>query len=286
MSNLEPINPQNEILPAQNQDMGATLMERGMKKLRDHAEMFVTAQQFAEFITQTGACPDIYRGKPADATAAILRGVAMGFDPHGALEAFFVIKGKTGMYARAMIAVAINVGCKVWEVEADNQHVTWAGTRPGGSTVETVTWTIERAQQAGYTTNAKYKTNPQEMLRAKCQAELARLLAPGALLGLYSEAEPDYFTQPTAQATATRTPHGADGIRAALAPKPPAGEVKVDLDSLIGAMMAAPTVEDLHAVLPPKGTLVEGSADHTRAVEAYEIRLGQLQAEVFESEQK
>lgn len=192
-----------------------TLMQKGVEKLRQHAELKQMAFDYADFITQTGACPTIYKGKPLDAAAAIIRGTALGFDPDGALEAFFVIQGKTGMYARAMIAVAENVGCRVWEEEATDDSVTWCGTRPGDDKVERVTWTMQDAQTAGYTKNQKYKTNPREMLRAKCQAELARIIAPGALMGLVSEAEPDAAAP--VKATATRTDRKqAGGARAAL----------------------------------------------------------------------
>lgn len=185
----------NQGVPAQ------TLMQKGVEKLRQHAELKQMAFDYAEFITKTGACPAIYKNKPMDAAAAIIRGTALGFDPDGALEAFFVIQGKTGMYARAMIAVAENVGCRVWEEEATDDSVTWCGIRPGDDKVERVTWTMELAERAGYTRNAKYKTNPREMLRAKCQAELARIVAPGALMGLVSEAEPDAHKPVRAEAT-------------------------------------------------------------------------------------
>ncbi|MCK2200506.1 hypothetical protein [Corynebacterium callunae] len=210
-----------EIQPYNQAQQGSTLMQKGVEKLRQHAELKAMAFDYAEFITKTGACPAIFKGKPADAAAAIIRGTALGFDPDGALEAFFVIQGKTGMYARAMIAVAENVGCRVWEVEASDESVTWAGTRPGDNKVETVTWDTKRVQLAGYDKNTKYKTNPLEMRRAKCQTELARILAPGALMGLVSEAEPD--AHPTVQATAVRQDRprerGADAVRAALAKK-------------------------------------------------------------------
>lgn len=200
-------------LPATTGNQGAqmpaqTLMQKGVEKLRQHAELKQMAYDYAEFITKTGACPAIYKNKPMDAAAAIIRGTALGFDPDGALEAFFVIQGKTGMYARAMIAVAENVGCRVWEEEATDDSVTWCGIRPGDDKVERVTWTMELAERAGYTRNAKYKTNPREMLRAKCQAELARIVAPGALMGLVSEAEPDAHKSVRAEATRVDTQQG------------------------------------------------------------------------------
>ena len=243
-------------LPAYTNDAGGiepiatapkTLMQKGVEKLRQHAELKQMAFDYADFITQTGACPTIYKGKPLDAAAAIIRGTALGFDPDGALEAFFVIQGKTGMYARAMIAVAENVGCRVWEEEATDDSVTWCGTRPGDDKVERVTWTMKLAETAGYTKNQKYKTNPREMLRAKCQAELARIIAPGALMGLVSEAEPDALTP--VKATATRTDRKqAGGARAALSaaaqqtaqPEPQDAVVDDVLSSILAEIQDAP----------------------------------------------
>ena len=191
-----------------------TLMEKGVAKLRQHAELKAMAFDYADFITKTGACPSIYKGKPMDAAAAIIRGTALGFDPDGALEAFFVINGKTGMYARAMVAVAENAGCELWEVEASDNSVTWAGRKPGGHEQQ-VTWTMDRAKKAGYTSNKRYGTNPQEMLRSKCQAELARMIAAGPLMGLYSETEEAAFEPKPVKATATRQqPQQSRGLSA------------------------------------------------------------------------
>lgn len=232
-----------------------TLMQKGVEKLRQHAELKQMAFDYADFITKTGACPTIYKGKPLDAAAAIIRGTALGFDPDGALEAFFVIQGKTGMYARAMIAVAENVGCRVWEEEATDESVTWCGTRPGDDKVERVTWDTARVKLAGYDKNAKYKSNPLEMKRAKCQSELARILAPGALMGLVSEAEPDAMAP--VRATATRTDRRG-GARAALsaaaqqtAQPEPQDTVDVDeiRDAYAAAIKDAATRADIQAIM-------------------------------------
>ena len=47
-----------------------TLMQKGVEKLRQHAELKQMAFDYADFITQTGACPTIYKGKPLDAVKA------------------------------------------------------------------------------------------------------------------------------------------------------------------------------------------------------------------------
>lgn len=231
-----------------------TLMQKGVEKLRQHAELKQMAFEYADFITQTGACPTIYKGKPLDAAAAIIRGTALGFDPDGALEAFFVIQGKTGMYARAMIAVAENVGCRVWEEEATDESVTWCGTRPGDDKVERVTWDTARVKLAGYDKNAKYKSNPLEMKRAKCQSELARILAPGALMGLVSEAEPDALTPVKASSERMDRRGGARAALSAAAqqtaqPEPEPAEVDEITDAYATAIKDARSRADIQEIM-------------------------------------
>ncbi|EOM78038.1 hypothetical protein DW322_11150 [Rhodococcus rhodnii] len=234
-----------EIVPTRDEHARST----GYAKLREHALAKAEAWDYAEFITSTGMCPDIFRGKPKDATVAILRGAMLGFDPDSSLEALFVIHGKVGMYARAKYAVALSRGADMYEVEASDTSVTWAGTKPGDDQVQTVTWTIERATKAKYVTNSKYATNPQQMLRAKCQSELADLLAPGALLGLIDEVDQDQ--QQPVRATAERVDRpkrGTAGVAAALGidkaepvtePAPPETASRAELGGLTKALDAA-----------------------------------------------
>lgn len=186
----------------------------GFSKLHEHAKAKAEALEYAEFVTSTGMCPDIFRGKPKDATVAILRGAMLGFDPDSSLEAIFVIHGKPGMYAKVKYAVALSRGADMYEVEASDTSVTWAGTKPGDDHVQSVTWTIERATKAKYLTNAKYATNPLQMLRAKCQSELADLLIPGALLGLVDEI--DRETNPPIKVKSERIRTGTAGLGDAL----------------------------------------------------------------------
>lgn len=254
-----------------------TLMQKGVEKLRQHAELKQMAFDYADFITKTGACPAIYKGKPLDAAAAIIRGTALGFDPDGALEAFFVIQGKTGMYARAMIAVAENSGCRVWEEEATDDSVTWCGTRHGDDKVERVTWTMKLAETAGYTKNQKYKTNPREMLRAKCQAELARIIAPGALMGLVSEAEPDALTPVKADSKRMDRRGGARAALSAAAqqtaqPEPQDTVVDDVLSSILAEIQDAPDRPTITEIMARDEVKSLDGADHDQVSSAANTR--------------
>lgn len=142
------------------------------------------AFQIAEAICGTQFAPQHFRGKPHDAAAAILYGSQVGLDPLTALQNIYVIGGKPALYARTMQAIVQAAGHSVWTEESTDQGVTVAGQRAGSEAVERVTWTIERAQTAGYTSNANYKKDPQAMLYARATGDVCRRIAPDALLGM------------------------------------------------------------------------------------------------------
>lgn len=118
--------------------------------------------------------------------ATILAGKALGLDPMNSIQNIFVVHGRPAMYARTMAALVIAAGHHLERVEATEQAVTYEGRRAGSSQTQRFTWTIARAQKAGYTTNKKYQTDPIGMLTAKCQAEAARVIAPDVLTGIAS----------------------------------------------------------------------------------------------------
>lgn len=118
--------------------------------------------------------------------ATILAGKALGLDPMNSIQNIFVVHGRPAMYARTMAALVLAAGHHLERVEATEQSVTYEGRRAGSSVTQRFTWTIARAQKAGYTTNKKYQTDPIGMLTAKCQAEAARVIAPDVLTGIAS----------------------------------------------------------------------------------------------------
>ena len=100
-----------------------------------------------------------------------------------------------------MVALLKAKGYKFQTVETSDEAVTVRGTSPAGE-VEESTWTIARAEKAGYTKNSKYKSDPQAMLYAKAASEVSRKLAPDVLLGIKYTAE-DLELEPV-KMTATR----------------------------------------------------------------------------------
>jgi hypothetical protein len=148
------------------------------------AESAKNANLLATSITKSSFVPQAFVGKPFDATVAIMKGAALGLDPIASLEALYVVHGKPALYARSMVAILLAAGHEIWTEEQTPESVTVCGRRRDSEHVERSTWTLQRAQLAGYTSNAKYKSNPEEMLYAKASAEVARRIAPDALMGL------------------------------------------------------------------------------------------------------
>lgn len=173
----------------QAQGLATTVASSAASNLRDWALSLADAGTLAKAITPTDFVPQHFRGKVGDAAVAILKGAALGLDPIAALESIYVISGRPALYARTMAAVVLAAGHEVWTEDTSDQSVTVCGRRRGSEHVETATWTLQRAELAGYTKNAKYRTDPQSMLYARAVGEVARKVAPDVLLGLSYTAE-------------------------------------------------------------------------------------------------
>jgi hypothetical protein len=186
-----------ELLPPQRPP---SVVARQM--LHDHAEMMQTAHSLAVAMCSTQMVPVRFRGKPDDGAAAILYGSELGLNPIQALQRVIPIHGMPSIEARTMVALLTARGYKVRTTAQADDSVTVEGEAPNGETASS-TWTIDRANRAGYVPvidertgkyelnangklkgNEKYLTDPQAMLKAKAQAEVCRDLAPDVLMGI------------------------------------------------------------------------------------------------------
>ena len=125
----------------------------------------------------------------ASATAAVLYGAEIGLSPMQALQGVLVIKGKVGMYAATMVALVQAAGHEVWTEDSTDTRVIVCGRRAGTQAIERQVWTIERAKQAGYLSNEKYKTDPQAMLWARAASVVCRRIAQDVLKGITASSE-------------------------------------------------------------------------------------------------
>lgn len=161
----------------------------GTIQLAEWAAELGAAHQLGTALCKTAFVPKDFMGKPEAAAAAILTGKSVGLDPMNALANIFVVHGRPAMYARTMVALVMAQGHEIVRTEATNESVTISARRKGTERWSDFTWTIQRATLAGYTSNAKYKTDPIAMLTAKAQAEACRVIAPDVLAGMPYSAE-------------------------------------------------------------------------------------------------
>ena len=157
--------------------------------LAEWAKALDSAYQLGQALCKTQFAPKDFFGKPEAAAAAILAGYSLGLSPMNALSNIFVVHGRPALYARTMQALVQAQGHEVERIEATPQSVTVQARRKGAKNYQEFTWTIERAKQAGYTSNAKYQSEPIAMLTAKAIAEACRIIAPDVLAGMPYSAE-------------------------------------------------------------------------------------------------
>lgn len=194
-----------------------TVQAGALDNLQQQVAAMDAASRLAGALCATEMVPKQYRGKPDDGAAAILYGAELGMNATQALQNVMVINGKPGVEARTMVALLAKQGYLVETVESSDTSVTVRGTAPNGHE-ETSTWTIDRAAQAGYTSNALYKKIPEQMLYAKAATEVCRKIAPHVLMGIAYSTE-ELRLEGAVKATAKRVDRpsrGSAGLRAVL----------------------------------------------------------------------
>lgn len=152
--------------------------------LVDWARSAQAAHEIAKSLVQTSFVPEGFRGKPDEATAAILAGVEVGLQPMAALRSFDVIQGTAAPRANTLRAIVQSQGHDVWVVESTDTRAIVAGRRRGSSQEQKSTWTIDRAKRLGLTGKKNWQSQPQAMLVARATSEVCRLIASDAILGL------------------------------------------------------------------------------------------------------
>ncbi|QLF84200.1 RecT-like ssDNA binding protein [Gordonia phage Pytheas] len=265
-------------------------------RLAQQVEDMKLAAQFARGMCYTTAVPDIYRVTAkvnkdrsedeviGNAAAAIIYGNALGIDAPQALQNIFSVGGRPAIYARTAAALLTGRGYKIGVKAQSDEAVTVVGAAPDGRTAES-TWTIERAEKAGYVPtiddatgdyrknqwgkligNEKYLTDPQAMLKAKALMEVCRDLAPDVLMGFSADdpdsAIPDDDGRPRRVRNEASTPEvdamaelrarmGTTSIAAGPTPKPapepdaPATEAAEAVGESTESDTAAPSKDDM-----------------------------------------
>jgi hypothetical protein len=159
-------------------------------RLVEWAKAATAAHQLATALAQTAFVPQQYRNKPGEATAAILAGAELGFDPLASLRAFDNIQGTVAPKAITLRAVAQSKGHELEVTEESDTRAVVSYRRNGSANWQTVEWTIEHARGLGLTGKDNWKKQPRAMLVARATSEAARRVASDAILGIaYSSEE-------------------------------------------------------------------------------------------------
>lgn len=160
-----------------------------VRRLHEWAESAQAASQIAAELVRTSFVPESFRGKPYEATAAILAGLEVGLQPMAALRAFDVIQGQAAPRALTLRAVAQSQGHEIVMVESTGTRCRMKGRRNGTAEWQEVVWTLDRAKALNLTGKPNWRNQPQAMLVARATSEIARLVAADAILGLGYSAE-------------------------------------------------------------------------------------------------
>jgi hypothetical protein len=158
--------------------------------LKVWAEQAQSAAIYAEAVCRTSMVPSAYKGKPEEATAAILAGAELGFSPMASLRAFDNISGTPAPKAMTLRAVVQAAGHEVVIEQSTNDQAVVSGRRKGTDTWQTSVWDVARAEQlAQFKSNPNYRTNRAQMLAARATAEVCRWIAADAIMGMPYAAE-------------------------------------------------------------------------------------------------
>jgi hypothetical protein len=145
--------------------------------------------KMAENLVQTSFVPEAFRGKPMEATAAMLAGAEVGLNPMASLRSFDVIQGTAAPRANTLRAIVQGAGHEIRVVEATSTRAVVTGRRRGERDWQQSVWPIERAAKLKLTGKDNWQKQPQAMLVARATAECCRLVAMDAILGIPYAAE-------------------------------------------------------------------------------------------------
>lgn len=160
------------------------MQTNAVHRLSEWAQAAAAAYDVAVGLVDTSFVPQQFRGKPQEATAAILSGAEVGLSPMAALKSFDIIQGVAAPRALTLRAIVQSQGHEMIQDESNATRCVMRGRRRGASEWVKVVWTIDRAKGLGLVGKDNWKKQPGAMLTARATGELARLIAADAILGI------------------------------------------------------------------------------------------------------
>lgn len=131
-------------------------------------------------------------GTPHAVLSTIMLGRELGLPALGSLRTIHVIEGKHSLSASLMVALVLKSGLAEYfePVSFSDTEATYETLRKGARNPVRLQHTIQMAQTAGLVKDKSgWVKNPVDMLVARAQARLARMVYPDLLAGLYTPEE-------------------------------------------------------------------------------------------------
>lgn len=163
--------------------------DAAVARLTQWATAAQATYKMAENLVNTSFVPQAFRGKPMEATAAMLAGAEVGLNPMASLRSFDVIQGTAAPRANTLRAIVQSAGHQVVLAESTDTRAIVRGRRRGEQNWQESIWTIERARKLKLTGKDNWQNQPQAMLIARATAECCRLVAMDAIMGIPYAAE-------------------------------------------------------------------------------------------------
>lgn len=182
MTAVEPYQPGNGFGPPGQQIV--RVQPNTVVALTEWAQAAQAAYEVAVRLVATSFVPEAFRDKPAEATAAILAGDEVGLSPMAALRSFDIIQGTAAPRAVTLRAIVQSKGHEVWVHESTDTRAIVRGRRAGSVIVQESVWDMARARGLKLTGKHNWTAQPKAMLVARATAELCRLIASDAILGV------------------------------------------------------------------------------------------------------
>ena len=127
---IQPYTPPTEAAPTVTD-----YQSRAVVRLGEWAHAADAAYAVAQRLVQSSFVPVAFRGKPIEATAAILAWSEVGLAPMAALRAFDVIQGQAAPRALTLRAIAQSYGHDVEVIESTSTRCRVRARRRGGGRV-------------------------------------------------------------------------------------------------------------------------------------------------------
>jgi len=180
----------------------STALVTGSDMMHDTAR-FEHSFRVAKVFSASTLVPAHLRGKEADIMIALHIADRLNEDPLTVMQSIYIVSGKAGWGASYMIArinrSGLIKGRLNWRVTGEGKALTvtaFATLADTGDVIE-ATVTMQMAMAEGWTSNKKYASMPELMLRYRSAAMLQRLYFPEVMLGMPAAEELEDAPQET-----------------------------------------------------------------------------------------